>query len=100
MIETHVSLYLASRERLASLQKTLSFEALPRMHEFVKVRNREQGDYFAFSVMQITHCEGGLPQLWLHLTTVFDGRVKVSFLDDGELDEYVEGYKQEGWVLA
>jgi len=24
----------------------------------------------------------------------------VSFLDDGELDEYVEGYKQEGWALA
>jgi hypothetical protein len=100
MIDAEVSLYLASRDRLARLQKAIAFAVLPRVREFVKVRNREQGDYFAFSVVQVTHREGGPPELWLQLTSVVGGRSVVSFIEDGELDEYVAGYKQEGWVLA
>lgn len=100
MIDAEVSLYLASRERLARLQKSIAFAALPRVHEFVKVRNREQGDYFAFTVVQVTHREGGPPELWLQLTTSVGGRSVVSFIEDGEFDEYVAGYKQEGWALA
>jgi hypothetical protein len=100
MIEAEVSLYLASRERLARLQKAVAFTVLPRVREFVKVRNREQGDYFAFTVVQVTHCEGGPPELWLQLTSFVQGRSVVSFIEDGELDEYVAGYKQEGWALA
>lgn len=100
MINVEVSLYLASRERLARLQKSVAFAALPRVREFVKVRNREQGDYFAFNVVQVTHREGELPELWLQLTNFVEGRSVVSFLEDCELDEYVVGYKLEGWTLA
>lgn len=100
MIDADVSLYLASRERLARLQKAVAFASLPRVREFVKVRNREQGDYFAFTVVQVTHREDGRPELWLHLTTFTEGRSVVSFIEDGELDELVAGYKQEGWELA
>jgi hypothetical protein len=100
MIEAEVSLYLVTRVRLARLQKTIAFRVLPRLREFVKVRNREQGDYFAFSVVQVTHREGGSPELWLHLTNFAGGRSVVSFLEDGELDEYLDGYKQEGWTVA
>ncbi len=100
MIDAEVSLYLASRVRLARLQKAVTFAVLPRVREFVKVRNREQGDYFAFTVVQVTHREGGPPELWLQLTSTVGGRSVVSFIEDGELDEYVAGYKQEGWALA
>ncbi len=100
MIDAEVSLYLVSRARLARLQKTVGFPVLPRTREFVKLRNREQGDYFAFTVVQVTHREGGPTELWLQLTTFTDGRSVVSFIEDGELDEYVAGYTQEGWVLA
>ena len=100
MIEVEVSLYLASRERLARLQKTVGFAALPRVGEFVKLRNREQGDYFAFTVVQVTHREGGLPELWLQLTTLVGGRSVADFIEDGELDEYVAGYGREGWTLS
>jgi len=100
MIESEVSLYLASRERLARLQKSVGFAALPRVCEFVKVRNPEQGDYFAFTVVQVTHREGGPPELWLQLTSFTGGRSVVSFIEDNELDGYIAGYKQEGWALA
>ena len=82
------------------MQKIVGFVVLPRLHEFVKLRNREQGDYFAFSVVQITHREDGPPELWLHLSSFVGGRSVVSFIEDHELDDYVTGYKQEGWVLA
>jgi hypothetical protein len=99
MIDVDVSLYLVSRARIARLQNTLAFSALPRIREFVKVRNREQGDYFAFMVVQVTHREGP-PELWLHLTSFVGGRSVIDFFEDAELDEYVEGYGQEGWILA
>jgi hypothetical protein len=73
---------------------------LPRVREFVKVRNREQGDYFAFTVVQVTHREGGPPELWLNLTTFVGGRSVISVIEDGELDEYVVSYTREGWAVA
>jgi hypothetical protein len=100
MIGTEVALYLVSRARIARLKKTIMFSSLPRVHEFVKVRNRKQGDYFAFMVAQVTHREGDSPVLWLHMTGLSNGRSVVCFFDDSELDEYVVGYQQEGWVLA
>jgi len=100
MIDAKLSLYLISRERLARLQKTVAFATLPRLREFVKIRNREQGDYFAFTVVQITHREDGPPELWLFLTSLVSFRQVASFLPDVELDEYIAGYKQEGWILA
>lgn len=100
MIDADVSLYLVSRARLARLQKTVAFAVLPRVPENVKLRNREQGDYFAFTVVQVTHREGGPPELWLNVTSFVEGRSVVSFFEDSELDEYIAGYQQEGWVLA
>ncbi|MBX9626383.1 MAG: hypothetical protein K2X82_21465 [Gemmataceae bacterium] len=97
MIEADVQLYLVSRERLARLQKTVGFAAMPRVGEFVKLRNHDQGDYFAFSVVQVTHREGGPPEVWLRLMSSVDGRSVPDFIEDGELDEYVTGYGHEGW---
>ena len=100
MIDVDVSLYLISRARIPRLQKAVGFVVLPRVREFVKLKNREQGDYFAFTVVQVTHREGGPPELWLQMTSFIGGRSVVSFIEDGELDEYVAGYQQEGWSLA
>lgn len=100
MIEADVCLYLASRLRLARLEKVVRFAVLPRVREYVKVRNHEQGDYFAFTVVQITHREDGRPELWLHLRTRARDKWVIDFFEDGELDEYVTGYELEGWVLA
>ncbi len=100
MVDVNVSLYLVSRERIARLEKTLTLSVLPRLREFVKLRNREQGDYFAFSVVQVTHREDGPPEIWLNLTSFVDGRSVADFIEDGELDEYIESYKQEGWTFA
>ncbi|MFM9960106.1 MAG: hypothetical protein ACKV2Q_02655 [Planctomycetaceae bacterium] len=100
MVDVKVSLYLVSHERIARLQKTLTLAVLPRRNEFVKLRTREQGDYFAFSVVQVTHREDGPPEIWLNLTSFVDGRSVADFIEDGELDEYIESYKQEVWTFA
>ena len=100
MIDVNLSLYLPSRMRLARLRKIVAFFALPRLRELVKIRNREQGDYFAFSVVEVTHREDGPPELWLFPTSKVNARSVASFFEDSELDEYVTGYEQEGWALA
>lgn len=99
MIDTKLFLYLASRERLARLSKIVKFAVLPRMHEYIKVRNRQMGDYFAFTVVQITHREDGPPELWMYLKSFVNGRSVIDFTVDSELDEYVRSYEQEGWEL-
>jgi hypothetical protein len=99
MVEAKVSLYLVSRARLALLEKTVAFVALPRLREHVKFRNRELGDYFAFTVLQITHREGSLPELCLHSMSSIKGRSVVDFFQDAELEEYIKSYEVEGWVM-
>lgn len=99
MIEANVCLYLHSRSRIALLERKLSFHVLPRLHEHVKLKNREQGDYFAFEVVQITHRENEVPELWLVLPAGTENTFKVDFTADEELDDYVAGYSQEGWQL-
>lgn len=98
MIDANVSLYLVSRARLALLEKSMAFADLPRVREFVRLRNREQGDYSAFTVVQVTHREGGEPEIWLFATSFVEGRSLVSFFEEDELDEYIASYQQEGWA--
>lgn len=92
-------MYLVSRERIARLQKTLSFSVFPRLREFIKVRNRELGDDY-FQVVQITHREGDAPELWIHTTSFVDGKTLISFFPEEELEEYITGYEKEGWALV
>ena len=99
MVEAQVSLYLASHARLARLEKTVAFMALPRIREHVKLRNRELGDNFAFTVVQITHREDSLPELWLHSMSFINGRSVVDFFQDAELEEYIKSYQAEGWIM-
>ena len=100
MIDTDICLYLASRVRLALLEKVVAFVALPRLGEFVKLRNCDQGDYFAFSVVQVTHREGGRPEVWLHLISSAVDQSSTNFFEDDELDELIASYDREGWSLT
>ena len=99
MVEANVSLYLISRERIVRLQKLVSFHALPRLYEFIKVRNKEEGDYFAYQITQVTHREDDLPELWAMVTSFEQGRSIVSFFDDGELDRFSKSHSDEGWAI-
>jgi hypothetical protein len=100
MVQANVSLYLISRQRIARLEKIVRFPVLPRTGEFVKVTNREKGDYFAFTVVQVTHRESRPPELWLKLIATENGRSVVSFIEEDELDDYVVSYRKEGWTVG
>ncbi len=89
-------MYLDSSSRLCRLQKELEFHALPRVGEWLKFANAEMGDYFGFRVAEVTHREGGYPELMLDKLTPEDG--KTSAFDEEELDEYVASYLATGWV--
>lgn len=99
MIEAKVSLYLISRERIILLQKVVGFHVLPRLYEFIKVRNEKDGDYFAYQITQVTHREGDLPELWAMVASFTEGKSIVSFFDDGELDGLSKSYADEGWTV-
>jgi len=90
-------MYMATPHRLVNLTKRLSFHTLPRLQEFITIRNDTLGDYFAFMVVQITHKEGGIPELWIHATSYVDGRSQISFWPEDEFDEWITSYEKEGW---
>jgi hypothetical protein len=46
LIELNVSIYLASKTRWAHLQKGIRLPAVPRVGEWLKLQNEQQGDYF------------------------------------------------------
>jgi len=97
MVECLVRLYLDSATRLCLLEKAIPFSAIPRVGEWLKLANRELGDYFPFRVGEITHREGSLPELALDRLPPPDG--KPGAFDESELDEYVGAYRAEGWQL-
>jgi hypothetical protein len=99
MIEAKVCLYLVSRERIVLLQKVISFHALPRVNEFIKVRKKKDVDYFAYQITQVTHREGDHPELWAMVTSFKEGKSTVSFFEDGELDGISQNYADEGWAI-
>ena len=97
MTNALVFLYLVSESRLAFLQKEVEFHALPRKNEWVKLRNREKGDYFAFEVLEVTHREGGLPEVTLNVLKCSE--TEYELFEEEELDEYIASYAAEGWLL-
>ncbi len=99
-VQAEVSMYLVSGQRIVRLQKTLGFHVFPRLREFVKVRNAKLGDYVAYQIVQVTHREGSIPEIWIHATSLEDGKTLVSFFEDDEMDEWAEGYVTEGWKLC
>jgi hypothetical protein len=69
---------------------------VPRVGEFVKFDNKEQGDYFAWRVTQVTYRESGKIEVWTELLNDVDNR-GYSFEAEQEFDEYLKSYIAEGW---
>ncbi len=97
MVKTLVFLYLASESRLAFLEKEVQFHSLPREGEWLKLRNRDKGDYFAFRVQEVTHREGSLPEMMLDVLR--SSETEYELFDEQELDEYIASYIAEEWLL-
>lgn len=92
-----VTMYMVTPKRIVRLAKRMSFSSLPRLNEFIKVKNGSLGDYFAFLVVQVTHQEDGFPELWIHTSSLVDGRAQISFWPEEELDDWISSYVKEGW---
>ena len=67
-----------------------------RVGEFMKFDNKEQGDYFAWRVTQVTYRESGQIEVWTELLNDVDNR-GYSFETEQEFDEYLKSYIAEGW---
>lgn len=74
MISVQFSIWLASKTRWAHLTKSIEMPAVPRLGEFVKFRNEQQGDYFSWEVSQVTYREGGATEAWTNLLNDADDR--------------------------
>jgi len=82
------------------LEKDVEFVSMPRVGEWLKLRNEKMGDYFAFRIREVTHREGRSPDIMLELMLDADGRPEFSGREgEEELDEYVQSYVEEGWAL-
>ncbi len=99
VMDVEFSIWLATRTRWAHLTKAISMSAVPRVGEFVKFANKELGDYFAYSVKQVTYRESGQIEVWTELLENIDDR-GYSFEDETEFDEYLASYVAEGWTCS
>jgi hypothetical protein len=88
-VRASVRLYLAGDGELALLEKEIEFPSLPLVGEFVKLKNRGLGSYFAIRVAEITHVEEGTPDVMLETLE----------LPPSELEQYIASYGKEGWTL-
>ena len=96
-LDIECSIWLASKTRRAHLTKVIAMPTVPRVGEYLKFRNAEQGDYFGWRVSQVTYRETGEIEVWTELLDDVDGR-GYSFDEESELDEYFASYIEEGWV--
>lgn len=97
MVKAKVQLYLVSERQIGYLTKEIDFHSLPRAYEWVKLKNEQMGDYFAFKVDAITHREGALPEIMLQ--PLMKSETDYDYFDEKELIEYIDSYKEEGWEL-
>ena len=89
LFDLTVSIYLASMTRWVHLEKLVHLPAVPRVGEFLKLRNEQMGDYFAFDVAEITYRESGEIEVLTSLLDDVGGR-GYSFENELEFDEYLE----------
>lgn len=89
------TLYWISDQRIACLSKQLDLPVLPRTGEFIKIRNQELGDYFAFKVTEVTHREEDIPDIKLRI----DYYPEDDLPDDQYFESDVNTYVAEGWTL-
>lgn len=95
-IDIEFSIWLASKTRWAHLTKTISMPTVPRVGEFVKFRNTQVGDYFAWPITQVMYRESGEVEVWTELLENLDDR-EYSFETEAEFDEYLQSYLAEAW---
>ena len=98
-VDADVAMYLATPKRLVRLTKRISFGILPRLQEFIKIKNETLGDYFTFLVVQITRKEDDVPEIWIHTSSFVNGRSHISFWPEDELDDWIKSYAEEAWVM-
>ena len=69
---------------------------VPRVGEYVKFRNAEQGDYFAWRITDVTYREAAEISVSTELLDDVDDR-GYSFETEDEFDNYFRSYVTEGW---
>ncbi len=97
MVEAEVSIWIASKTRWVHLSKPIQFQALPRVGEYLKLKNDRLADYFAWKVTEITHREPMKIEVSTELLDNIENRM-YSFEDEEEFDEYYDAYVQAGWT--
>lgn len=95
-VDLEFSIWLASKTRWAHLTKTISMPVMPRVGEYVKFRNEQEGDYFPWRISEITYRETGQIEVRTELLDNVDDRM-YSFEEEREFDEYLQSYLNEGW---
>ncbi len=97
MIEIEFNIYLASKKEWAHLLKNVRLAAVPRVGESVKFSNRVVGDYFSWTVNQVTYRENGVIEVTTDLLDNINCRM-YSFEEHDEFLEYYHSYLNEGWI--
>jgi hypothetical protein len=100
LVNVEFSIWMATKTRWAHLTKVIPMPVVPRVGEFMKFRNAEHGDYFAWRVTQVTYRERDdaiAVEIHTELLDDVDQR-GYSFEAEADFDEYMNSYVREGWT--
>ena len=92
-------LYLVSKKRILRLSKIIKYQVFPRLNEWIQVHTKDEWSNLQYEVVQITHREKGIPEIWLQSSSLKGNKRIVSFFEDDEMDDYSKAYIKSGWHL-
>lgn len=91
-MEVSVILHARAESKKCHAKKTVEFDVLPRVGEFVEFRNYS---VYAFVVTEVTHSlDGDAPSIRVSLSDTEGERQVIS---DDDLQQVVEVLTEEGW---
>jgi hypothetical protein len=92
-----VMLYLLSKERILRLGKVINFKIFPRLNEWIQIHIKDKWSDLSYQVVQITHREKGIPEIWLKASSSEGNNQGVSYFEDKDMNNYAKAYLKSGW---
>ncbi len=93
----HFHVWFASISRMAHFEKTIEFNAIPRVGESVQFSAPAICGEDTWSISSVVHRESGPIEIWTSMLNSKPDHM-YSFAFEEQFDDYVEAFSTAGWI--